>query len=113
MCKFVGSHFNFIHLHSDQRLITTKPYLFTIGPTFNPSSMNNFELREFGLGFGNNDSESNSLDSWRPERVPAVQIQENEGMQVAHSCDTVAPAFAGSGHTSPDDALELQLFELE
>ena len=37
-------------------------------------------------------------------------------MQVASLCDTVEPAWAGSvrsGHMSQDDALELQLFELE
>ena len=39
-----------------------KQYLFTIGLTFNPSSMNNIELRKFGLGLGNNGS--NLLDSW-------------------------------------------------
>ena len=38
-------------------------------------------------------------------------------MQVALLSDTVVSALAGtapgSGHISPDDALELQLFELE
>ena len=34
-------------------------------------------------------------------------------MQVASLCNTVEPALAGSGHISQDDALELQLFELE
>ena len=40
-------------------------------------------------------------------------------MQVASLCDIVEPALAGSGpinssgHDAPDDALELQLFELE
>ena len=43
-------------------------------------------------------------------RWPAVQIQENEVMQVAPLCYT---ALAGSGHIPPDDALELQLFELQ
>ena len=42
-----------------------KQYLFTIGLTFNPSSKNNIELREFGLGLGNNGS--NSLDLWASE----------------------------------------------
>ena len=49
------------HLLRDQQLITTKLYLFTIGLTLNPSSMNNIELSEFGLGLGNNGS--NFLDS--------------------------------------------------
>ena len=54
---------------------------------------------------------SNSLDAWAPDagRQPAVQIQENEVMQVASLCFTVEPALAGSGYISPDDAL----FELE
>ena len=46
-------------------------------------------------------------------RAPALQIQENAVMQVASLCDTVEPAMAENGHISPDDALELQLFELE
>ena len=32
------------HLRRDQRLITSKSYLFTIGQTLNPSSVNNLEL---------------------------------------------------------------------
>ena len=59
-----------------------------------------------------------SLYSWASDagRAPAVQlnqIQENEVIRVVSLCDTVEPALAGSGHISPDDALELQLFELE
>ena len=59
-----------------------------------------------------------SLDSWASDagRAPAVQnlqIQENEVMQVASLCFTVEPALAGSRHISQDDALKLQLFELE
>ena len=42
-----------------------------------------------------------------------VQIKENEVMQVASLCFTVEPSLAGSGHISQDDALKLQLFELE
>ena len=34
-------------------------------------------------------------------------------MQVASLCDTVELVLAGSGHISPDDVFELQLFELE
>ena len=34
-------------------------------------------------------------------------------MRVASLCYTVEPALAGSGHISPDDAFELQLFKLE
>ena len=34
-------------------------------------------------------------------------------MQVASLCNTVEPALAGSGHISQNDALELQMFELE
>ena len=48
------------HLRRDQRLITTKPYLFTIGQMFNPSSMNNLEFREFALSLSNHAS----LYSW-------------------------------------------------
>ena len=32
------------HFRRDQRLITANSYLFTIGQTFNPSSMNNLEF---------------------------------------------------------------------
>ena len=42
-----------------------------------------------------------------------VQIKENEVMQVASLCFTVKPALVGSGHISQDNALKLQLFELE
>ena len=64
----------------------------------------------------------NSLDAWasdvgRPlatsRRPPAVQIQENEVMQLTSFCYTVEPALAGIGHFFQDDALELQLFKLE
>ena len=34
-------------------------------------------------------------------------------MQVASLCNTVEPVLEGSGHISPDDAFELQLFEVE
>ena len=72
--------------------------------------MNNLEF-----AFTLSTNGSNSLDSWASDtgRPPAVQIQESEVMQVASLCDTVEPALAGSGHISQDDALELQLFELE
>ena len=98
------------HLRRDQQLTPAKLYLFTIGQTFNPSSMNNLEF-----AFTLNTNGSNSLDAWASDtgRPPAVQIQESEVMQVASLCDTVEPALAGSGHISQDDALELQLFELE
>ena len=33
-------------------------------------------------------------------------------MQVASLCDTVEPALVGNDHISPDDALELHLFEM-
>ena len=46
-------------------------------------------------------------------RPPAVQIQENEVMQLTSFCYTVEPALAGIGHFFQDDALELQLFKLE
>ena len=46
-------------------------------------------------------------------RPPAVQIQENEVMQVASLCYNVEPALAGIGRFSQDDVLELQLFKLE
>ena len=100
------------HLHSDERLITTKPCLFTNGHKFNPSSTNNLELREFALSLSYN---GNSLYLCASDagRAPAVQIQENEVMQVVSLWDTVEPALAGSSHVFPDDALELQLFELE
>ena len=105
------------HLLRDQQLITTKLYLFTIGLTLNPSSMNNIELSEFGLSLGNNGSNFLNSCGSVAARAPAVQIQENEVMQVALLSDTVVSALAGtapgSGHISPDDALELQLFELE
>ena len=86
-----------------------KPYVLTFGLTINPSSMNYHELREFGLSLCNNGS--NSLDSWASDagRALAIQIQENEVMQVALLCYTLVPALAGSGHISPDDALELRL----
>ena len=110
----VGPHFNLFHLRCDQRLITTKQYLFTIGQTFNPSSINNLELREFALSISNHAS----LSLWPSDAglAPAAQlnqIQENEVMQVASLCFTLEPAVAGSGHLSPDDIFELQLFELE
>ena len=75
------------HLCRDQRLITAKSYLFTIGQTFNPSSMNN--LLEFAFTLNTNGS--NSLDAWASDtgRPPVVQIQENEVMQVASLCYTV------------------------
>ena len=102
------------HLRRDQLLITlmitAKFLLFIIGQTFNPSSMNNLEFASTL-----NTNGSNSLDAWASDagRQPAVQIQENEVMQVASLCNTVEPAMAGSGHITKDDALELQLFELE
>ena len=72
--------------------------------------MNNLEF-----AFTLNTNGSNSLDAWASDtgRPPAVQIQESEVMQVASLCDTVEPALAGSGRFFQDDALELQLFELE
>ena len=68
---------------------------------------------EFALTLNTNGS--NSLDVWASDtgRQPAVQIQESELMQVASLCYTVEPSLAGSGHIFPDDAFELQLFELE
>ena len=45
--------------------------------------------------------------------MSSVQTQEIEVMQVAPLCNIVVPALEGSGHVSPDDALELQLFEME
>ena len=98
------------HLRRDQRLITAKSYLFTIGQKFNLSSINNLE---FALTL--NADGPNSLDSWASDAglAPAVQIQENEVMSVASLCYTVEPALEGSGHISQDDARELQLFELE
>ena len=78
-----------------------KPYVLTFGLTINPSSMNYHELREFGLSLCNNGS--NHLDSWASDagRALAVQIQQNEVMQVALLCDTIVPALAGSGHIFP------------
>ena len=52
------------HLRRDQRLTTTKPYLFTIGQMFNPNSMNNLQLREFVLSLSN----YASLNSWPRNR---------------------------------------------
>ena len=71
------------HLCSDQQL-TTKQYLFTIGLTFNPSSVNNLELREFASGLSLS-TNGYSLNLWASDAglSPAVQIQENEVMQVA------------------------------
>ena len=43
-----GPYFNFVSFTSQsatlRRLITTKPYLFTLGQMFNPSSTNKLEL---------------------------------------------------------------------
>ena len=49
----------------------------------------------------------------RPLPEKKMKIQENEVMQVASLCYTAEPALAGSGYISPNDALQLQLFELE
>ena len=87
---------------------------------FNPSSMNNLELRKFALSLSNHAS----LDSWasdagRASAVQLNQIQENEVMQVASLYNTVTititvePALASSGHIYPDDAFDLQFFVLE
>ena len=67
----------------NQRLITAKSYLFTIGQTFNLCSMNNLE---FALTL--NPNGSNFLDSWASDagRAPAILIQEKEVMQVVSFC---------------------------
>ena len=72
--------------------------------------MNNLEY-----AFTLNTNGSNSLDAWASDTglPPAVRIQESEVMQVASLSYTVEPAPMGSGCFSQDDAIELQLFELE
>ena len=89
-------------------------YLFTIGQTFNPSSVNNLKLRELALTLSNNGSNSLDLRASDAGLAPVVQIQvyfqENEMMQVASLCNTVKAALAGSGHISQ---MMMLLFELE
>ena len=41
--------------------------------------------------------------------MSSVQTQEIEVMQVAPLCNIVVPALEGSGHVSPDDALEFEM----
>ena len=58
--------------------------------------MNNLQLREFALTLSNNGTNSldfNDLLASDAGRVPAVQIQENEVMQVAFLCN--ASGFLG------------------
>ena len=72
-------------------------------------------MNNLDFAFTLNTNGSNSLDVWASDtgRLPEVQIQECEVMQVASLCDTDEPALAGSGSFSQDNAIELQLFEME
>ena len=92
---------------------SAKSYLFIIEQTFNPGSVNNLEF-----AFTLNTNGSNYLDAWASDagRQPAVQIRENEVMQVAFICDTASDGRNCIGEQNPffqKNALQLQLFELE